>query len=45
MVLDRNGEEIYENGVWRIFQTAPMLNGLGIKEGFTYRATIIEGNI
>lgn len=44
-VLDRNGDEIYESGVWKIFQTAPLLNGLGVKEGYKYRATIIEGNI
>ena len=44
-ILDRNGDEIYENGVWRIFQTAPLLNGLGLKDGYKYRATIIEGNV
>lgn len=44
-IKDRNGDDIYTGGTWRIFQTAPLLNGLGVKDGFKYRATIIEGNI
>lgn len=44
-IRDRNGDEIYVGGVWRIFQTAPILGPAGIKAGYRYRATIIEGNI
>jgi hypothetical protein len=44
-VLDRNGDQIYENGVWQITQTAPILNGFAIKEGFKYRARLISGEI
>ena len=44
-IVDRNGDEIYEAGVWEIIQTAPILNGIGLKEGYQYRAIIVEGNI
>lgn len=44
-VLDRNGEQIYTNGVWEIYQTAPLLSGLGTKEGYRYRARLIDGLI
>lgn len=44
-VRDRNNTPIYQDGVWEIIQTAPLLSGLGTVEGYRYRATIIEGNI
>lgn len=44
-IVDKNQEEIYEDGVWEIYQTAPILSGLGTKEGYRYRARIIGGNI
>ena len=44
-VVDRNGEQIYTDGVWEIYQTAPLLSGLGTKEGYKYKARLIEGNI
>lgn len=44
-ILDRNGEQIYTDGVWEIYQTAPLLSGLGTKEGYKYKARLIEGNI
>lgn len=44
-ILDKNGEEIYEAGVWKITSTMPVLNALGVKEGYRYNATLIEGNI
>ena len=44
-IKDRNGVEIYENGTWQVFQTAPLLSGLGTKEGYRYRAKIIDGQI
>ena len=44
-VVDRNGEQIYIDGVWEIYQTAPLLSGLGTKEGYRYRARLINGQI
>jgi len=44
-IKDRNGEDIYTGGTWQIFQTAPLINGIGVKDGFKYRARIIEGEI
>jgi hypothetical protein len=44
-LIDKNGEEIYTDGVWEIKQTAPLLAPLGIKDGYQYRAILIEGQI
>lgn len=44
-IVDRNGEEIYENGEWTITQTAPLLGALGTKEGYQYKADLTAGNI
>lgn len=44
-IVDKNGEEIYQNGLWEIFQSAPLLSGIGTKEGYRYRARIIGGNV
>jgi len=44
-VVDRNNEEIYDAGEWQIIQTAPILSGLGTKEGYQYRADLISGEI
>lgn len=44
-IKDRNGTQVYENGVWEIYQTAPLLSGIGTVEGFRYRARIIAGDI
>jgi len=44
-IVDANGEEIYVGGQWKIFQTAPLLGPMGLKNGYKYRATIIAGNI
>jgi hypothetical protein len=44
-IKDRNGDEIYSGGTWRIFQTAPLINGLAIKDGYKYRAELIAGNV
>lgn len=44
-ILDKNGEQIYTDGVWEIIQTAPILSALGTKEGYQYVATIISGDI
>lgn len=42
---DANGEEIYENGVWSITQTMPIINALALKDGYAYQATMISGDI
>lgn len=44
-IVDANGEEIYDGGTWKIIQTAPLLGPMGLKDGYQYRADIIEGNI
>jgi hypothetical protein len=44
-IVDMNGEEIYVDGQWEIFQTAPLLGPMGLKAGYRYRARIIAGNI
>ena len=44
-IVDRNGEEIYTDGLWQIFQTAPLLNQLALKDGYQYRARLISGQI
>lgn len=44
-VLDRNNEEIYTDGVWQIVQTQPLLDPMGYKDGYRYRAKMISGDI
>jgi hypothetical protein len=44
-IRDKNGEEIYTAGEWQITQTAPLLNPLGLKEGYKYKATLIAGEV
>lgn len=44
-IVDKNGEEIYVNGGWKVTQTAPLLNSLGEKAGYKYRAVLFEGQI
>jgi hypothetical protein len=44
-VVDANSEEIYTDGVWEVFQTAPLLGPMGIKMGYQYRARLINGQI
>jgi hypothetical protein len=43
-LLDKNGEEVFVDGVWKITQTQPILNALGFSEGFKYKAKILSGN-
>lgn len=45
MLLDRAGDEIYEGGEWQIVQTQPLIDSLGYKDGYRYRAKIIAGDI
>jgi hypothetical protein len=44
-IVDQNNEEIYTDGEWKIFQTAPVLGPMGLKAGYKYRARIISGEI
>jgi hypothetical protein len=44
-IRDKNGEEIYEDGVWEIVRGAPILSTIGTKEGYQYAATLISGDI
>lgn len=44
-VRDRAGEEIYEGGQWQIVQTQPIIDPLGYKDGYRYRAKIIAGDV
>lgn len=43
-LLDKNGEEVFIEGLWEVVQTQPVLNALGFAEGFKYKAKIISGN-
>jgi hypothetical protein len=44
-ITDANGDEIYIDGEWKVFQTAPVLGPMGLKDGYRYRAQIIAGNV
>lgn len=44
-IVDRNSTQIYQDGVWEIYQTAPLLSGIGTVEGFRYRAQLISGDV
>lgn len=42
-VRDRQGTLVYENGVWEIIQSQPLVNAAGLTEGFKYKAKLIAG--
>ena len=44
-IVDRNGNEVYQNGEWEIKQTQPVVNAMGIVEGYKYKAKIISGDV
>lgn len=44
-VRDKNGNLIYENGVWEINQTMPRTSPLGLVDGYKYRASLTSGDI
>ena len=44
-ILDAAQAEIYEGGEWTIYQTAPLLGPLGLKEGYQYKARLTAGDI
>jgi hypothetical protein len=44
-IQDRNGTEIYVDGTWEIKSTQPVVNALGIVDGYKYKAKIISGDV
>ena len=44
-IVDANGEEIYVDGQWKITRTAPFIGPMGLKDGYQYRAVLINGQI
>lgn len=44
-IRDSAGNEIYENGKWTITQTMPRINALYLKDGYSYKARMISGDI
>lgn len=44
-IVDANGDEIYLNGIWKIVQTSPNLGPMGLKSGYKYKASMIQGEI
>jgi len=43
-IIDRNSNQVFQNGVWAITQTQPLVNTFGYVEGYRYRAKIVSGN-
>jgi len=44
-LLDRTGKQIYENSVWEIKSTQPIVNPVGFVQGYKYKAKLISGDI
>lgn len=44
-VIDANDEEIYTEGQWKVTRTAPYLGPMGLKDGYQYRAILIDGQV
>lgn len=44
-LVDRNGNIVYEDALWRISSTQPVVNAVGLVEGYKYKAKIISGNV
>jgi uncharacterized glyoxalase superfamily metalloenzyme YdcJ len=41
---DRNQNELYPEAIWIITQTQPVVNAVGLVEGYKYKAKILTGN-
>lgn len=41
---DRNENELYPEAIWIITQTQPVVNAVGLVEGYKYKAKILTGN-
>lgn len=44
-LVDRNNNVVYQDARWRISSTQPVVNAVGLVEGYKYKAKIISGNI
>lgn len=44
-LVDRNNNSVYENATWDITSTQPVVNAVGLVEGYKYKARIISGNV
>jgi hypothetical protein len=44
-IEDRNGNSVYVDGEWEIKSTQPIVNAMGIIDGYKYKAKIISGDI
>lgn len=44
-IKDRNDNPIYIDGEWEIKSTQPIVNAMGIIDGYKYKAKIISGDI
>lgn len=44
-IVDKNGNQIYDNGEWQITQTQPMTSAVGLVTGYRYKAELIAGNV
>lgn len=42
-IRDRQGTLVFEGGVWEISQIQPLVNAVGLTEGFKYKAKLIAG--
>ena len=40
---DRSGNAILPDAIWQISQAQPVINGLGLFDGYKYKAKIISG--
>lgn len=44
-IKDRNDNQVYVDGVWEIKSTQPIVNAVGIIDGYKYKAKIISGDV
>jgi hypothetical protein len=42
-LLDRSGAEILPGAVWQITTVQPVINALGLLDGYKYKATAVSG--
>ena len=44
-ISDRNDNPVYVDGEWEIKSTQPIVNAMGVIDGYKYKAKIISGDI
>jgi 1-aminocyclopropane-1-carboxylate deaminase/D-cysteine desulfhydrase-like pyridoxal-dependent ACC family enzyme len=44
-ITDRNGNPVYVDGEWEIKSTQPIVNAMGVIDGYKYKAKLISGNV